>query len=119
MGALVFLEKADRFPVVRDFILACLFHPYEIGDDPPSVQLPALLPSTLSSFYLDLGNPGPWFDVISQFTALQCLTIVTLNDLRDINSISLLGRLHGLRTLVIVQCNPHVLGAIETHNENG
>lgn len=99
------------FPKVKHF---GAYIPYEIGDDPPSVQLPALLPSTLSSFYLDLGNPGPWFDVITQFTALQSLTIVTLHDLWDIDTISLLGRLHGLRTLVIVQCNPHVFGWEET-----
>ena len=79
--------------------------PYQIGDYPPSVQLPALLPSTLLSFHLDIGDPEPWFDVLSQFTALQSLTIVTLNDIDDINSIALLGRLHDLRSLVIERCN--------------
>lgn len=74
-----------------------------IADD-PGASLSALLPLTLSSLYLGLGDidgPGPWFDSITHFKALQSLTLEPGAGFLDSRTSSLLGRLHSIRSLVI------------------
>ena len=76
-----------------------------IADDPNGC-LSVLLPSTLSSLYLGFGpiidGPGPWFDMITYFQALHSLPLMTNAGFLDTRTSSLLGRLHSLRSLVIV-----------------
>jgi len=101
------------FPNVKHFVA---YISIEIGDDPPSVQFPALLPSTLLSPYLGTCDLELWLDVVSQFTALQSLTLVTMSCTLDIYNLSLLGRLHDLRSLVIVRCDPKHFGWDEIYD---
>ncbi|KAH0162532.1 hypothetical protein KCU67_g5910, partial [Aureobasidium melanogenum] len=60
------------------------------------------LPRTLLSIVLCIGSlAGPYFDLATQFTCLESLTIIGCEDILGAFSIQCLGRLHSLRSLAI------------------
>lgn len=60
------------------------------------------LPRTLLSLQLCVGSlAGPYFDLATQFTCLESLTIIGCEEVLGIFPIQSLGRLHSLRSLAI------------------
>ncbi|KAH0336425.1 hypothetical protein KCU74_g2024, partial [Aureobasidium melanogenum] len=60
------------------------------------------LPRTLLSLLLCVGSlAGPYFELATQFTCLESLTIIGCEDILGVFSVQCLGRLHSLRSLAI------------------
>ncbi|KAK5999339.1 hypothetical protein QM012_005557 [Aureobasidium pullulans] len=88
------ITKRPLFPCLKHFGAF-------VRRDAPRVLFP-LLPRTLSSLLLCVGSlAGPYYEMATQFTCLESLTIIGCEDILGTFPIQYLGMLHSLHSLAI------------------